>query len=156
VGRIVRQLLLDDEVPTALVELALVEVPLPGDKRELTGIFTIRDTAKHLPGSELAQRTGMHAVVVAGAHLPEVLIGTVLGCDVEDGLELPGRHVVSQELRAGVLLNVQRVRTGVAPVPALTIFPAECARRIEERTAVRHLTAALAVTKERWPAAAAI
>ena len=96
----------------------------------------------------------MHTVVVTGAHLPQVLVGAVLGCDVEDGFELSGRYIVSQELRTGGLLDVQHVRTGVAPVPALGTFPAQRVGRSEERTQVRHLTAALAVTEERWPSTA--
>ena len=80
--------LLDQEPPAALVDLALVEVADLGKGSEGVGVLAVDDAAQHLVGHARPERRGMHSVVAARMDLPDVAVGPELRRHVEDRVEL--------------------------------------------------------------------
>ena len=102
---------LDDQPAAALVDLALVVVAARREEQVLMRVLAIDDTAEVLVGIRILDRRGVHAIVAARMHLPEVLAAAEQARHVEDRLERPGQDVVAQHPRT-VLAQVERGSDG--------------------------------------------
>src|SRR4029079_13581724 len=146
-------LLLDQEPPAALVDLALVELAGLGEEGQLVEVLPVDEAAEPVPRLLHEESRGVHAIVVAGVRLPHGRLVAELPADVEDELELPGQDVHAEEVRAAGDVEARGARR--AEVPALPRVEAQGALGIEEGTEHRDHVRDLVVAEEGRTAAAA-
>src|SRR6185436_381431 len=145
--------LLDHQIPSALVDLALVVVALGRDERRARRAAVVeRDATELLVAGAVLDGRRMHVVVAARVHLPDHAAGAEQALDVVDVAHRVRHHVVTQH--APAVTHVERGRLARAEIPALAGGPAIRAVRREERAPIAGLARSLVVAEKRRAAAA--
>src|SRR5690606_36053933 len=121
--------LLDQQVAPALVDLALVEGALAGEVVELAAVL-FEGHAAHRGVGAVLDGGGVHPVVLAGVRLPKRVAAHFTG-DVEHRLGLLGHDVVAQQVGTGQ--RIEFGRQGTAEVHALATGVAKVVGAVEDR-----------------------
>ena len=143
------ELFLDDEPPAAPVDLAPGVVFGRGVIAVLTRVLPVGEASQLRVGGRVAQRSGVHVVVVTRLRLPDIGAGSELAARIEDRLEGLREHVIALELRTESDRYVELARLGAAEVPPFGACGRVGARRTEQRTEVPDRSRRLAEAEQR-------
>src|SRR6478672_6142584 len=124
-----------DRPTTALIQVTLVEHPDFGVPAECSCAFQIYEAAQHFAAACDAQRGAMDKIVVAGVHLPDPPIGSILRRDVEHRFENLGHDVVAKQF--WTIVDIKSVRSSGAEVPTFSRVIQKLIASREQRTDLR-------------------
>src|SRR6188508_685196 len=143
-----------DRPTAALIQVALVEDPDFGVPAECSCALQVHEAAQHFAAARDAQRGAVDEIVVAGVHLPDPPIGSILRRDVEDRLEDLGHDVVAQQF--WTVIEIKSIGSSGAEVPTFARVVQELIAGREQRTNLRNRVGGLVQFEQRRSRTAAV